>query len=143
MKPCLLSLIVALAATPPSWAGNPLEAPPQGRMIDSYLAYGQFKMGRYVQAFDIWQRLAQAGDADAAFQLGVMLEDGRGTPVDLEQALFYYRQASEGGSRRAAHRLAALYENGAHGLAADETLSEHYRNLAESPSPLDQSESPR
>lgn len=86
---------------------------PQARMIDGYLAYGQFKMGRYAQAFEIWQRLAEEGDADAAFQLGVMLEDGRGQPADLEQALTYYRQASDAGSQRAAHRLAALYAAGA------------------------------
>ncbi len=104
---------------------------PQARMVDGYLAYGQFKMGRYAQAFEIWQRLAAEGDADAAFQLGVMLEDGRGQPADLVQALGYYHQASNAGSSRAAHRLAALYATGAPGLPADPTLSRHYRALAE------------
>lgn len=136
MKPYLL-LLMATLAHGSLLADEPSVASPQGRMIDSYLAYGQFKMGRYEQAFDIWQRLAMEGNADAAFQLGVMLEDGRGTPHDLERALSYYRQASEGGSRRAAHRLAALYGEGVQGLAADHALSQHYRKKAESPSPLD------
>ncbi|MCG6658202.1 sel1 repeat family protein [Halomonas campisalis] len=137
MKPYLLLLMATLVHGSLSWADEPSVASPQGRMIDSYLAYGQFKMGRYEQAFDIWQRLAMEGNADAAFQLGVMLEDGRGTPPDLERALSYYRQASEGGSRRAAHRLAALYGEGAPGLAVDHALSQHYRKMAESPSSLD------
>ncbi|MBZ0329492.1 SEL1-like repeat protein [Halomonas sp. ANAO-440] len=137
MKPYRLLLLATLVHGPLSWADEPTAAPTQGRMIDSYLAYGQFKMGRYEHAFEIWQRLAIEGNADAAFQLAVMLEDGRGTPPDLERALAYYRQASEGGSRRAAHRLAALYGEGAYGLAADHALHQHYRSIAESPSSLD------
>lgn len=131
----LLLLLAAVLLVPAAQAqdqtGPTSLRSPQARMVDGYLAYGQFKMGRYAQAFEIWQRLAEEGDADAAFQLGVMLEDGRGQPADLEQALTYYRQASDAGSQRAAHRLAALYAAGAPGLPADPTLSRHYQALAD------------
>ncbi|MBA2778297.1 tetratricopeptide repeat protein [Billgrantia kenyensis] len=130
MKRLLVPLLATLLAAPPAWSDGAMDSPTRSRMIDAYLAYGQFKMGRHEQAMAIWQQLAAQGDADAAFQLGVIYEDGRGTPSDLERALHYYHQASDGGSRRAALRLAELYAQGAPGLPADPSLGECYRSLS-------------
>lgn len=119
MKHLLAPLLATLLSAPLAWSGVVEQTPSRPSMIEGYLAYAQFKMGRYEEAMTIWENLAAQGDADAAFQLGVMHEDGRGTPADLDRALHYYHQASDGGSHRAAYRLAKLYAEGAPGLPAE------------------------
>ncbi len=57
--------------------------------------------GDYDKAVHEWMPLAQAGDADAQFNLGQAYKLGRGVPADLGKALDYYRQAALQGHNRA------------------------------------------
>lgn len=57
--------------------------------------------GDYDKAVREWQPLADAGDADAQFNLGQAYKLGKGVPMDLAAALEYYRKASVQGHARA------------------------------------------
>jgi len=58
------------------------------------------------RALRLYTRAAQAGDADAAFQLSNMLEGGEGGPPDLAAAAHWLRAAADGESPEALQQLA-------------------------------------
>ncbi len=55
---------------------------------------------------------AQAGDAEAQFNLGVMYDRGQGVPQDDVQAAEWYRKAAEQGHAGAQHNLGSAYYDG-------------------------------
>lgn len=75
----------------------------------NYKGYAEFKMAHYDNARKIWQALADRGNAEASFNLGVLYEDGLGVSQDLAQALLHYETAAVGGSFKAQYRLGLLY----------------------------------
>jgi TPR repeat protein len=74
---------------------------------------------------------ASAGDAKAAYQLGVSSLAGstRQAP-DARQAAHWWSLAAQHGHPLAAHRLAELYRQGGDGLNADPQLAERYAGRA-------------
>jgi cell division septation protein DedD len=58
--------------------------------------------GDYTAAVREWQGPADAGDADAMFNLGQAYRLGRGVPRDPERAEFYYSEAADRGHIQAA-----------------------------------------
>jgi len=59
------------------------------------------------------QAKAQAGDAEAQFQLGEAYRSGRGVPADPEAAIMWYRRATAQGHIRASEELGfALFAHG-------------------------------
>lgn len=56
--------------------------------------------------------LANEGDADAQFNLGVMLSKGEGVNKDENEAVYWYRKSAEQGNPRAQNNLGTMYENG-------------------------------
>lgn len=87
------------------WLRNPA--------IGNYRAYAQFKMADYPAARRIWQTLADRGNPEALFNLGVLAEDGLGEARDLAKALALYAAAAEAGGTKAQYRLGLLYSGGA------------------------------
>ena len=72
-----------------------------------------WQQGDYARAVEIWRPLAQAGDADAAFNLGQAYRLGRGVPVDLATAQVWLEQAALGGHMDAQTTLGLLlFESG-------------------------------
>lgn len=67
-----------------------------------------WKQGDYAKAVAIWRPLAQAGDADAQFNLGQAYKLGRSVPVDISAALDWYRKAAALGHYRAEDNLGLL-----------------------------------
>lgn len=78
----------------------------------NYKGYAEFKMAHYDNARKIWKALAQRGNAEASFNLGVLYEDGLGVSQSLSQALLHYETAATGGSFKAQYRLGLLYFTG-------------------------------
>ncbi|MGY4531276.1 TPR repeat protein [Pseudomonas sp. TE3786] len=76
-------------------------------------------------------KAAAAGDAKSAYQLGVLslAGDTRNAP-DAVATTNWWRLAADAGHPLAARRLAQLYAQGEHGLAADPQLAEHYAQRA-------------
>ena len=84
----MLALLVAVAA------GG--EAP-----ADVKAGVDAWEQGDYEKAVRQWRSLAQAGDADAQFNLGQAYKLGRGVPADIGTALEWFRKAAAQGHIRA------------------------------------------
>ena len=72
-----------------------------------------FDAGRFEVARHLWLPLAAAGDAEAALDLGLLYDLGRGVPQDSSTAYRWYRQAAKGGLAQAAFNVAVLLDSGA------------------------------
>ena len=59
--------------------------------------YQSYLKGDYQAAFDEWRPLAELGDAEAQYNLGVMYVQGFCGEQDLGKAADWYRQAAEEG----------------------------------------------
>lgn len=77
-----------------------------------------WEAGDYARAIREWRPLAEAGDADAQFNLGQAYKLGRGVPQDLAQAAEWFRRAAGQNHLQAADNLGlVLYDMGQKGDA--------------------------
>jgi TPR repeat protein len=77
-----------------------------------------YKRGDFAAAAQEWTPLAEAGDAHAQYNLGLLYAAGKGVPQDYKQAVEWYRKAGEQGVPAAEYNLGVIYANG-QGIAAD------------------------
>ncbi len=100
-----LALIATLCAgltlglTVPAWAG-----------FDEGLA--AYQRGDYATALRDWRPLAEQGNANAQFFLGLMYGNGLGVPRDYAKALQWWRKAAEQGVAGAQYNLGIMYDTG-------------------------------
>ncbi len=99
MKRFLLALVLACALSAPAWAG----------FDEGWAAYDR---GDYETALREWRPLAEQGDADAQFNLGVMYDIGQGVAQDYAEAAKWYRRGAEQGDADAQYNLGVMYVNG-------------------------------
>lgn len=71
-----------------------------------------FNSNEYDAAFAIWQPLADAGDAESQYGLGMMYGNGFGVAMDDALALKWYGLAAEQGHSGAMCNLAVMHQNG-------------------------------
>ncbi len=81
-----------------------------------------YREGRYEAAFRILEDLALDGDPQALTAAGEMLQDGLGTPVDLAEAVRFFRFAAGLGHVRAQIALALALQEG-RGVERDESAA--------------------
>ena len=91
--------------------------------LDAYHA------GDYATALAEWTPLAEAGDAYAQNNLGVMYDKGEGVLQDDSEAVKWYRRAAEAGDAVAQNNLGAMYGKG-EGVLQDHRLAYMWFNLA-------------
>jgi TPR repeat protein len=105
-----LALMVALLAsggvqaqdsTRADWLRNPA--------MGNYKAYAEFKMAHYDFAREVWQTLAEVGNGDALFNLGILAEDGLGEPRNMQKAEALYINAASVNNFKAQYRLGLIY----------------------------------
>ena len=82
----------------------------------------------YAAALPLLEKAAEAGHAEAAFQLGGCMQYGMGTEPNRVQATYWLRKAAEGGHTPARYNLALLRED--NGVPV-ETVIPAYLSLAE------------
>ncbi len=75
------------------------------------------------------RRLADQGDAQAQFELGVRYAHGYGVSRDDQEAAKWYRLAAEQGDADAQHALGVMYDEG-RGVPKDYVLAHMWLNLA-------------
>jgi uncharacterized protein len=68
----------------------------------------------FAQAPDFaeWRKKAEAGDADAQYNLGMKYLDGKGVPRDYTEAVNLLQSAAMQGDARAQFELGRMYNNG-------------------------------
>jgi len=64
------------------------------------------------KAFAETKGKAEAGDAIAQYNLGVMYRKGQGVEQDFKEAVKWYQKAADQGYAPAQHNLGVMYENG-------------------------------
>ena len=63
--------------------------------------FAAFERGDYETAFREWLPLAEAGNATAQYNLGLLYDKGQGVPQDDQEALRWWRKAAEQGLAKA------------------------------------------
>jgi len=90
-----------------------------------------YESNDYATALTEWQELADAGNAEAAYGMGLLYGNGMGVEMNDDLALKYYGIAAEQGHPDAAFSLAVMHQNG-WGVPMDEIkANEWYRVAAE------------
>lgn len=74
--------------------------------------WDDYDRGDFAGALAEWKPLAEEGDADAQFLVGVMFDEGRGVTGDPLEAAKWYRRAAEQGLAPAQSNLGLLYYDG-------------------------------
>jgi len=74
--------------------------------------YQSYLKGEYSDAYEEWLPLAELGDAEAQYNLGVMYDEGAGREVDLTLAAEWYQKAAEQGFIDAQTNLGIMYLGG-------------------------------
>ncbi len=88
-----------------------------------------FDVGDYETALAIWQPLADAGDADSQFGMGMLYASGFGVAMDDTLALTYYGLAAEQGHGQAMCNLGTMHANG-WGVPQDDAEAFKFYSLA-------------
>lgn len=71
-----------------------------------------YREGDYARAFDLTRTVAESGNAQAQFNLGVLYSKGHGTPRNYPQATLWYLKAADQGHRAAMLNLSVILEKG-------------------------------
>ena len=85
--------------------------------------------GDFAKALQEWTPLAEAGDAYAQYNLGVMYQNGDGVPPDPKETAKWYRLAAEQGHVNAQLGLGAMYIDG-RGVPQVNTVGHMWLNIA-------------
>ncbi|MDH3616538.1 MAG: sel1 repeat family protein [Gammaproteobacteria bacterium] len=94
-------LALFLVLFPPiAWAG------------DFQKGWAAYSSTDYATALSEWQDLADAGDADACYGMGLLYGNGFGVDMNDDQALRYYLAAAEKGHAEAQYNLGVMHQNG-------------------------------
>ena len=89
------------------------------------LAARLHKGGETAAALVIWQRWAERGDVDAAYNLAVVYQHGDGVAVDYGKALQWYRFAAERGDRVSQYMIGQMYLDG-QGVPVDKEAAQRW-----------------
>jgi TPR repeat protein len=90
-----------------------------------------FKNKNYQRAYREWKAAAEAGHAEAQFDLGVLYAQGLGVPRDLTVAASWYLKSAEQGNPEAQFALGQMYSRG-WGVPRDEADALRWFQMANS-----------
>jgi len=85
----------------------------------------------YQAAFDNWLPLAESGDADSQYSMGLLYANGFGVPLDDDLALKWYLLAADQGHGPAMCNIAVMHANGWGVPQSDEEAFNWYSLAAE------------
>ena len=103
-----------------------------GPMLAADLETGgaAYDRGDYATALEEFRPLAEQGDADAQFHLGLMYDFGEGVPQDRTEAAKWFHLAAEQGHAPAQSFLGLLYLWGGEGVTQNYVLAHMWSSLA-------------
>jgi len=84
------------------------------RASDFLTGLEEYKKGNLGTALRIWKPLAEQGNADAQYNLGMMYKRGRVVQRDFQKAVKWFELASKNGSTEGTYNLAVAYHKGQH-----------------------------
>jgi uncharacterized protein len=120
IKTAFAVVVLTMSFAGRAWAG-PLEDAVAAR-----------QRGDQATALRLFRPLADQGNAEAQFYLGIMYDNGLGVPQDHVEGLKWYRLAAEQGDGSAQYTLGSVYFYGEQGAPQDYVQSHMWFNLAAS-----------
>jgi uncharacterized protein len=118
-KAAVAALIVAVgfagsaAAQPSTFSERFLFTPSSDRTPKPLnLGINAYQKGDYATALRLLRPLAERGNAEAQFYLGIMYTDGLGVQRDDAAAVSWYRKAADQGRADSQYNLGFIYSNG-------------------------------
>ena len=108
-----------------------LASPVMANEAEFAQAVAYYSSQNYGQAFVLFNKLAEQGDAAAQYNLGQMYRNGQGVHQDYAQAAAWYRKAAEQGDAAAQYNLGVMYANGKGVRQDDAQAVAWYRKAAE------------
>ncbi len=90
-----------------------------------------YNAGNYTEAYPLWLKAANAGDANAQVGLGYMYNMGRGVAQNYEEAVKWYRMAAEQGNADGQCNLGYMYDKGKGVKQNDAEAMKWYRKATE------------
>jgi TPR repeat protein len=90
-----------------------------------------YDRGDYAAAAREWQPIAERGDANAQYNMGLLFSCGQGVPQDNQKAAEWYKKAAEQGVAAAQYNLAVLIANGAGVPKDSRQAAEWFRKAAD------------
>ncbi|MEZ5540560.1 MAG: tetratricopeptide repeat-containing serine protease family protein [Pseudomonadota bacterium] len=82
--------------------------------------WSAYQAGQYNGAMQLWLPLADAGNADAQLNIGILYDVGQGVATDPVEAAHWYRRSAEHGHAAAQYNLGLMYVAG-RGVPQDNT----------------------
>jgi hypothetical protein len=107
-------------------AGSVTGAPPRDAFTRGWTAY---QAERYRGALQLWLPLAEAGDADAQLNVGLLYDTGQGVPANPVVAASWYRRSATQGHAAAQYNLGLMYIDG-RGVDHDRERAEYWLTQA-------------
>ncbi len=98
---------------------------------DYETAFLAAEAGDYITAAARWDQLAQSGNPEAQFNLGLMYHSGAAGPMDETEAVRWYQKSAENGYAKAQEFLAVAYREGWFGLPRDSSKSDYWAQRLE------------
>jgi hypothetical protein len=98
---------------------------------DTAAGMAAFKNKDYQRAYREWKAAADAGQAEAQFDVGVLYAQGLGVRRDLTEAAYWYRKSAEQGNAEAEFALGQMYSRG-WGIPRDEADAMRWLQMANS-----------
>jgi hypothetical protein len=97
-----------------------------GEYEDGLQAY---KARRFADAISIWTPLAEKGDKNSQFHLGMMARSGEGRGFNIQEAVKWLELAAKQGHPEAAFQLGRIHEDG-QGVKIDRPLAAQFYEMA-------------
>ena len=107
---------VAQAAAPPENPPGVISPKAPPGFAEGFAAA---QRGDYLDALVFWQPLATAGYAPAQHNVALLYQRGLGVPAKADIAVNWFTKAAQGGYVQSMNQLAAWFETGGYGMAAD------------------------
>ena len=99
---------------------------------DTAAGIAAFRNKDYATAFREWKAAADAGQAEAQFDLGLLYAQGLGVKRDMGEAARWYRLAAEQGNAEAEFALGQMYSRG-WGVPRDQADALRWMQMANTP----------
>ncbi len=100
-----LTMTAGLAVLYPAAAQDATQGSQNSEYVEGVKAFAQ---GNFEQAADLWLADASRGAPDAQFNVGVLYLEGKGLPLDQDQAIFWFTKAAKQGHPEAQYNLGHL-----------------------------------
>ena len=109
---CLLLVLLAGNSVAENAANSAGDDAARNKTISLSEAQHAMRAGNYAEAYCILKPLAEAGDAEAQYNLGWMYSNGYGLAINNSLALEWWRRASDQNHHDASFAIAMLYNHG-------------------------------